>query len=566
MRTPRGLGRGWRGAALEEQRPGDLPDRVHALEWGDPTAVGPYGIVGRLGAGGMGAVYLGRSDDGMLVAVKIIRDALAEDRGFRERFETEVQNAKRVASFCTAAVIASGLHEDRPYLVTEYIDGPTLYDQVTENGPLPPGTLHGVAVGTAAALTAIHVAGLVHRDLKPSNVILSMSGPRVIDFGIARAMDATSAHTATGDLIGSPGWMAPEHLLRHHVTPASDVFAWGCLVAFSGRGRHPYGAGEAIAMVARIIHGEPELEGLPDKLAPLVGAALSKDPGRRPSAQELLLDLVGGAPHRVNANVSQVLEETWQNPEETLLDDPAPADGRTDEPATGGTRTDDPATHPGQRAWQHQGTLPVEPPGELATQPRVPEQRQRRGRRPYVLGGSAAALAAVVVSLVLGGLFSPDAGQKGSSSPARVDDVLARQGFAPVALRAKTDVGRPVADSSLEYTVGRPRCGGRSYGGQSAKGRLCLVPVSIRNVAEPSSGPAPPISLQRARQRLVDSTGATRTPVEVKDGFLAGDSSIAPGGMVAGELVFDLPAGATPAQVKLSRTDSGTDKGVSLWV
>jgi serine/threonine protein kinase len=564
---------------LEEQRPGDLPDRVHALEWGDPTAVGPYEIVGRLGAGGMGAVYLGRSEDGMLVAVKIIRDALAEDKGFRERFETEVQNAKRVASFCTAAVIASGMHEGRPYLVTEYIDGPTLYDQVTDSGPLPPGTLHGVAVGTAAALTAIHVAGLVHRDLKPSNVILSMSGPRVIDFGIARAMDATSAHTATGDLIGSPGWMAPEHLLRHHVTPASDVFAWGCLVAFSGRGRHPYGAGEAIAMVARIIHGEPELDGLPDKLAPLVADALNKDPDRRPAAQDLLLDLVGGAPHRVNANVSQVLEETWQNPEETMVDDPATAGARTDEPATAGARTDEPATagartdepatHPGQRAWQHQGTLPVEPPGELTTQPPEAEQRQRRTRRPYVLGGLAAAVIAVAVSLILGnGLFSPAAEQKGSSSSGGADDVLARQGFAPVALRPKTDVGRPVADSSLEYAVGHPRCGGTSYGGRSAKGRFCLLPVSIRNVAEPSSGPASPISLQRARQRLVDSTGATRTPVEIKDGFLAADPQIAPGGMVAGELVFDVPAGATPAQVKLSSSpaDSGTDKGISLWV
>ncbi|HEY7484224.1 MAG TPA: serine/threonine-protein kinase [Streptosporangiaceae bacterium] len=596
----------------------DLPGRAEQLQPDDPTAVGPYQIVGRLGAGGMGAVYLGRADDGQVVAVKVIRPGLAEDRAFRERFESEVQNAKRVASFCTAAVIGSGVHDERPYLVTEYIDGPTLYDQVGTQGALAPGTLHGVAVGVAAALTAIHAAGLVHRDLKPSNVILSMSGPRVIDFGIARALDATSFHTATGDLIGSPGWMAPEHLLRQHVTTASDVFAWGCLVAFSGRARHPYGEGEPIAMIARIIHGEPELDGLPGKLAPLVEAALSKDPNARPSAQQLLLDLVGGAPQRINTNVSQVLEETWQSPEpdagQTRTDEPklaagpapsapaaapvqsppagpapsAPAGPAPSPPAgpapsppaapapspsaaadAGRTQLDD--VQPDTIPRQTRGTLPAPPPADLATDPGKRASRDRADggdrRRPYVLGGAIAAAVAViaVVAALLGnGLFSGGGKANEGSTSGAGTDVLARQGFTPAPLRPATDVGRPVTGSSLEFTAGHPRCGGKSYGGQTAQGRFCLVPVSIRNVAEPTEGLAHPVKVPRARQQLIDSAGAAHTPVRVNGGFLTNDTPITPGGMIAGELVFDVPSGANPAQLKLYA--SATDKGVSLWV
>jgi hypothetical protein len=513
----------------------------------------------------MGAVYLGRAAGGQIVAVKVIRPGLAESKGFRERFESEVQNAKRVASFCTAAVIGSGVHEGLPYLVTEYIEGPTLYDQVDAQGALPPGTLHGVAVGTAAALTAIHVAGLVHRDLKPSNVILSMSGPRVIDFGIARALDATSFHTATGDLIGSPGWMAPEHLLRQQVSTASDVFAWGCLVAYAGRARHPYGEGEPIAMIARIIHGEPELDDLPAKLAPLVAAALSKDPGLRPTAQQLLLDLVGGAPSRLNSKASQVLEETWH--EDTLADTPVrPAP----EPPPPPVESESPQADTVPR--QASGTILPVPPAEPepATEPRSRTAGTGR-RRPYALGGGiAAAVAAVAVAgyVALGtDLFSAadggGGGGGGGASASAAADPLTRQGFAPVALRRNTDVGRSVAASSLEFTAGHPRCGGRSYAGQPAQGRLCLVPVSIRNVAEPTAGRADPVRVSRAEQRLIDSTGAERSPVRTSGGFLATGPEVAPGGMIAGELVFDLPAGATPAQLKLS---AAAGEEVSLWV
>ncbi|MGI8335593.1 serine/threonine-protein kinase [Actinomadura scrupuli] len=270
--------------------------RPQPLTEDDPVAVGPYEIVGRLGEGGMGSVYLGRSPVGVAAAVKLIRPELAQDEGFRRRFAAEVDNAQRVASFCTAAVLGHGRHGDRPYLATEYIEGPTLRAYVAEQGALPPSTLQSFAVGVAAALTAIHAAGLVHRDLKPSNVILSVTGPRVIDFGIARALDDSSSMlTASGEVVGSPGWLAPEQLLRDVTHPAADIYTWGCLVAYAGRARHPYGSGDVAAMSSRALHAEPALDGLPEPIARLVETAMAKDPRLRPTARQLLLTLVGGS-------------------------------------------------------------------------------------------------------------------------------------------------------------------------------------------------------------------------------------------------------------------------------
>lgn len=262
----------------------------------DPDAIGPYTILGRLGQGGMGTVYLGRAGDGHRAAVKLVRPELARNADFRRRFAAEVDNAQRVASFCTAAVLGHGLYGDRPYLATEYIDGPTLQERLDGEGALPDGALQSLAVGVAAALTAIHAAGLVHRDLKPSNVILSITGPRVIDFGISRSLDATTELTASGVVLGTPGWLAPERLLRDVADPAADIFTWGCLVAYAGTNRHPYGTGDPVAMASRVLHGEPDLDGLPAPLAELVRAALDKDPAARPTARELLLTLTGGAP------------------------------------------------------------------------------------------------------------------------------------------------------------------------------------------------------------------------------------------------------------------------------
>ncbi|TDC61576.1 serine/threonine protein kinase, partial [Actinomadura sp. GC306] len=289
----------------------------------DPTRIGRYRIEAKVGEGGMGAVYLGRDPGGRQVAVKVVRSALAGDRTFLARFHDEAANAQRVASFCTAQVLEHGDDLGLAYMVTEYIDGPSLLEHVTENGPLSPGMLHGVAVGVAAALVAIHSAGLVHRDLKPSNVLLSISGPRVIDFGIARALDVASAHTRTGQVVGTPGWIAPEQITSQQVTPAVDVFAWGCLVAYAASGHNPFGQGSFQILAARAVHAEPEIGDLPPALAGLVESALHKDPERRPSARDLLLGLVGGAGE---AAVTTELGETWTAPPEADAPGvPAPA-------------------------------------------------------------------------------------------------------------------------------------------------------------------------------------------------------------------------------------------------
>ena len=190
-----------------------------------PEVLGPYRVVRELGSGGMGTVYLAEAPDGRAVAVKLLRPELAADRDFLARFRREVEAARRVAGSCTARVLDADVSGPAPYFVTEYVDGPSLGAAVARDGPLPAWGLEGFAVGVAAALTAIHAAGLVHRDLKPANVLLSPYGPRVIDFGIARALDEAGL-TRTGVLLGTPGWMAPEQLVGTGAGPAADVYLW----------------------------------------------------------------------------------------------------------------------------------------------------------------------------------------------------------------------------------------------------------------------------------------------------------------------------------------------------
>lgn len=266
--------------------PGSSP-----LEPSDPVRIGDYDLVATLGIGGMGTVYLGRSPDGTRVAVKVVHSHLAADAEFRSRFATEIQAARRVPPFCTAPVRGSGSHLGRPYLITDYIEGVPLSRLVTDDGPLDPATLHGVAVGAAAALTAIHGSGVVHRDLKPSNVLIALGGVRIIDFGIARSLDIAHSHTGTGVILGSLGWASPEQLNAAPATPAMDIFGWGCLVAFAATGRHPFGGEEAATRAWRILNGDPALDAVPDSVRDLVEAALRRDPSHRPTARQLLLAL-----------------------------------------------------------------------------------------------------------------------------------------------------------------------------------------------------------------------------------------------------------------------------------
>ncbi|MGP3913695.1 protein kinase domain-containing protein [Nonomuraea sp. 10N515B] len=262
---------------------------------GDPASVGDFTLIGRLGEGGQGIVYLATAPDGAKVALKLLRADLAGDAEASERFVREVAMARRVAPFCTAQVIETGLFGGRPYIVSEYIDGLTLTDVVRTQGPRSGASLHRLAIGTVTALVAIHQAGIVHRDFKPSNVVLASDGPRVIDFGIARALDLSS--TLTGTAIGTPSYMAPEQLTESSPGPKSDMFAWACTLLYAASGRPPFGHDSLPAVVNRILHTEPDVGAIEDPgLRALVRDCLAKDPARRPAASEALMRLLGHAP------------------------------------------------------------------------------------------------------------------------------------------------------------------------------------------------------------------------------------------------------------------------------
>ncbi|MGF7236087.1 MAG: serine/threonine-protein kinase, partial [Frankia sp.] len=269
-----------------------MPVRVLPLRAGDPRRLGPYLLQGRLGQGGMGTVYLGRTGNGPWLAIKVIRDEYASDDDFRNRFRREAENARRVARFCTASVVDADPDGNPPYLVTEYVEGPTLSRAVATNGPMRSADLEQLAVNVATALTAIHNAGIVHRDLTPANVLLSSVGPKVIDFGVARATDLVTV-AREAQRIGTPGFMAPEQASGNPVGAAADIFAWGGIIIYAGSGRLPFGEGATDAVLYRVIHEQPRLEGLDGTLRTLVEQAMRKDPATRPTAQALLMRLVG---------------------------------------------------------------------------------------------------------------------------------------------------------------------------------------------------------------------------------------------------------------------------------
>ncbi|WP_051061813.1 serine/threonine-protein kinase [Nocardiopsis chromatogenes] len=257
----------------------------------DPRRVGRFRITGRLGEGGQGTVYLGEAPDGTRAAVKTLSARSLADPSMRERFTREAEAARRVASFCTAAVLDADFTADPPYIASEYVEGPSLAEAVRADGPLTGGDLERLAVNTATALVAVHEAGIVHRDLKPDNVLLAQGGARVIDFGVAQVPLADGARTATA--IGTPAYMAPEQISGTGVGPSADVFAWGAVTAFAATGRPPF-AGETVPEVLhRVLHGVPDVEGVPERLRPMVVAALAKDPARRPRTEDLLMMLLG---------------------------------------------------------------------------------------------------------------------------------------------------------------------------------------------------------------------------------------------------------------------------------
>jgi serine/threonine protein kinase len=371
---------------------------VSPLLHGDPTELGAYRLVGRIGRGGMGTVYLAETSSGERAAVKVINPDLAHDDAFRIRFRREVESARRVRRFCTAPVLDAQLDGEPLYIVTEYVDGPNLDQFIRASGPMRGSSLEHLAVGVATALTAIHGAGVIHRDLKPANVLLSSVGPRVIDFGIARALDSVADATRTGQFIGTPAYMAPEVIEGKPATPASDVFAWGCVVAYAGTGTAPFAAPTVPAVMYQIMHAEPALDGIDEALRDLVARALAKDPGKRPAAQELLDRLVG-QDQADGAQVAETVRRTWPG-------DPAYA--ATMPGAQHPTRQDMPPTA------RYTGPPPTQPAPQGPMPPGPPRQpgRSRASRRLLALAGAGVVVVGVAgaaIAFLLNGAGGPPA-------------------------------------------------------------------------------------------------------------------------------------------------------------
>jgi outer membrane protein assembly factor BamB len=356
---------------------------MRPLEPGDPRDVGEFRLRARLGAGGMGRVYLGYSPAGRAVAVKVCHPELAADPDFVARFAREVTTARAVNGLYTAPVIAAGPDDSPPWLATGYVPGPSLQTAVTGDepaagnepaagdrpgtglGPLPAPTVWRLAAGLAEALRAVHASGLVHRDLKPSNVLLAADGPRVIDFGIARALDATSL-TAAGYVLGTPAYMAPEQASAQPVSPASDVFSFGSVLCFAATGSAPFGDGEPTTVLYRIVNAVPELGGATGELRDLIAGCLAKDPAGRPTLAEVLRTCQAQIPRAAGSSAS-----FWSGEVAALIAgyraapgppvpgrEPAPGPGR--EPAPGPGR--EPAPGPGREPAPAPGREPAPAP------------------------------------------------------------------------------------------------------------------------------------------------------------------------------------------------------------
>ncbi|WP_228555399.1 protein kinase domain-containing protein [Catenulispora pinisilvae] len=360
----------------------------------DPRQVGAYRLLARLGGGGMGQVYLGRTPGGRTVAVKLVRGEYAADESFRRRFRHEVQAARRVGGRWSVPVLDADTDGPQPWVATGYIAGPDLRSAVDTFGPLPPTTLRALGTGLAEALQTVHGLGLVHRDVKPPNVLLAPDGPRLIDFGIARALDGEAAAlTGTGMLIGSPGYVSPEQAAGQQAGPASDVFALGAVLAFAATGHTPFGEDVgAPVLLYRVLHEEPDLTGVPEPLRGIVLACLAKDPARRPQLAELREHLNAVGPSAEQSGwLPPAIADAVARLAAQVLDFDSPRTG----PQDGFT-----ATMPGAPPGPMPGPMPMTVPGPPVTiSGYAPEPERRRNR--WLLPVTAITAAAMVIGGVV---------------------------------------------------------------------------------------------------------------------------------------------------------------------
>ncbi|MCX5015462.1 serine/threonine-protein kinase [Streptomyces sp. NBC_00555] len=418
------------------------------LETGDPTSVGEgrYRLVGRLGQGGMGVVYLGRSQSGRAVAVKVVRPELSTEPGFKRRFADEVAAARRVGGFHTAPVVDADPDGEPAWLVTAFVPGPTLQAVLARVGSLPLDTLTVLAAGLAEALEAIHRVGVIHRDLKPANIIVAEDGPRVIDFGIARALDGT-ALTQTGLQIGTPGFLAPEQLSgSRSLTPAVDMFALG-VVLTQAAGGSPFGDGPSAARHYKVVHEEPDLTAVPGELREAIGACLSKDPEARPTPSAFL----GSLTVRHPAGDSWLPDAaTHLLPRQEPAAQPTAPDAPQDTPAADAPR---PVVAPEPRTEQPRTvTGPAAPLSPTPTPTPSPEARQPVGAQPGRRRAVVAA-AVLVASLTAVGLLlwqpwtgsTKDDAKPGAVTPAGSAPAPAAAPFPtePLLIRKDTAPGWP---------------------------------------------------------------------------------------------------------------------------
>jgi serine/threonine protein kinase len=378
-----------------------MPD-VRPLRPGDPTRLGEYEIVGRLGQGGQGAVFLARPPgDADPVAIKLLHSGEAVDDAARARFVRELAVAKRVARFCTAQVLDADVAGDQPYIVSEYVPGRSLYRLVQEEGPRTGGALERLAISTLTALIAIHQAGIVHRDFKPQNVMMGPDGPRVIDFGVARALDA-AGETQN---VGTPSYMSPEHFTGDEVGPASDMFAWGSTMVFAANGHPAFGNDDMAAVMHRILTAEPDLGALPSPLREVVADCLAKDPRKRPTARQAQERLVGVTTESTTpdmgaasgAAVTPPASAPQAVPSQATVPDRAVAPAIPYVPQNGPSQeATSPETNPQTAPQTHPQTTPQPPPfGPSAPPQHRGGHKTHKGKRLVPLIAAAAVVAVV---------------------------------------------------------------------------------------------------------------------------------------------------------------------------